>query len=213
MYSEPKTTTPPGLPRAAAEQPRLRACKRSANGAAKFRSAHSPRLWHVRVDRAPPAHGLEPGFTRRRLRPRVRGQRGYGDRIHIARSRSILPRGHAAEPPSTAFVGPSLRSGPFGMTASRRRGVLHPCPFVERCGRRPHRSTKGRGRQQPSPRGAVKAREALNAAARRGRMLRIRLGLTASTAMACADLAKRPRRHREGASATTRSRRSGCDNP
>ena len=54
-----------------------------------------------------------------------------------------------------------LRFGPFGMTASRRRGVLHPCPFGARraaFGRFAHQ--KDMVSQEPSPSGAVKAREA-----------------------------------------------------
>src|SRR5437660_1601990 len=42
--------------------------------------------------------------------------------------------GHAAEPPSTCFASPPLRSGRFAVTASRRRGVLPTAFFGVRCG-------------------------------------------------------------------------------
>jgi hypothetical protein len=65
---------------------------------------------------------------------------------NVGRGRpDLVPsRSRAAEPPSsqvnasefTDFATPPLRYGAFGVTASRRRGYLPPCPFGERCGRR-----------------------------------------------------------------------------
>jgi len=49
-----------------------------------------------------------------------------------ARARRSGAQGHAAEPPSSGCAALSLRDSPCGVTASRRRGKLPPCPFGER---------------------------------------------------------------------------------
>jgi hypothetical protein len=103
-----------------------------------------------------------------------------------------LSRDHAAETPSSRFATPTLGLGAFGVTASRRCGYLPPCLFGARCGPQGrYRSPKRHGGQTPSPRGAVKVREA-------GECSCIRLGeataeggltFTASTTMAARRLA------------------------
>jgi hypothetical protein len=86
---------------------------------------------------------------------------------------------HAAEPPSSGCAAPSLRYGPFGMTAPRRRGKWHPCPFGARRGLRAaiaHQKdmvSQSHRRAQPSRPAKPPAK---------------RVALTASTAMAAGDV-------------------------
>jgi len=51
-----------------------------------------------------------------------------------ARQLNFARAGHAAKTPSSRFATPPLRSGAFGVTASRRRGLLPASPFGARCG-------------------------------------------------------------------------------
>jgi hypothetical protein len=72
----------------------------------------------------------------------------------------VCSEGHADESPSTVFASPSLRYGPFGMTASRRHGKWLPCPLVSGAAQKSAPLTKGHAGKRPSARGAVKTGEA-----------------------------------------------------
>src|SRR3984957_13530573 len=75
--------------------------------------------------------------------------------------------GHTAETPSSGCAAPPLRYGPFGMTASRRRGKVASMMFW--CAMRPigrDRPPKRHEGKRPSTRAAVKAGEDARAAGR-----------------------------------------------
>jgi hypothetical protein len=79
-------------------------------------------------------------------------------------------RGHAAEPQSSGCAASSLRSDPFGMTASRRRGILPTCPFGDDRGQTAASLTKGTCRPT-----AIDARSGQDARAKRAPAKRLGL--------------------------------------
>ena len=113
---------------------------------------------------------------------------------------SVFP----ATPPSRRQAAAPLlriRYGPFGMTASRRRGVLHPVSFC--CAI----AAVGRIAQQKDTVANSRRRAERSRRAKRPRSGR----LDGEHGDGIAALAERPRRHREGASARTNASHSPCE--